>query len=259
MHAQTAENLPDSDAAAENPRGPKFSHVADRFATWGLNTPHLRDEAFIAAWRASSVPVIPLVQHKTPEVLRIEWKAYVCCWAARQALLVGGDFVECGVNYGLLSRTVASYIGLAARPDRRFFLYDTFAGIPAEQMSAREAQGLGSWHNRNNYTDDVFAIAQHRFAPFPNAVLVRGRVPDTLHEQAPERVAFLHIDMNITLPEIAAAEFFWERMPAGGVIVLDDYAYAGHEEQMLAFQGFAAARGVLVLPLPTGQGLIVKA
>lgn len=259
MCSDLAENLPSPTETPPPSRMPKFTHVADRFAIWGLNVPYARDEAFMAAFRASAVPLIPLVQHKTPEVLRIEWKAYVCCWAARQALLIEGDFVECGVNYGLLSRTMAAYIDLASHPDRTLWLYDTFQGIPAAQMSAREAKGLGTWHNRNNYTEDVLPIARHRFAPFPNARLVPGMVPDTLHEVAPARVAWLHIDMNITLPEIAAAEFFWDRLSPGGVIILDDYAYAGHEEQMLAFQDFAAARGALVLPLPTGQGLIVKA
>lgn len=256
MCSALAENLPLDDAPASTARN--FTHVADRFATWGLNVPYLQDAAFLDAFTGSSLPILPLVMHKTPEVLRIEWKAYVCCWAARQALLLDGDFVECGVNYGLLSRTVASYIDLANQPERQFWLYDTFNGIPSAQMSANEARGLGTWHNTHNYTSDVYAIAQHRFAPFPNARLVRGAVPETLAQAAPARVAWLHLDMNIVLPEIAAAEFFWDRMAPGAVIILDDYAYAGHEEQMLAFQAFAAARGQLVLPLPTGQGLIVK-
>lgn len=236
---------------------PRFSYVGARFCLWGLNVPFDGDGRFAKAWNRSISEVRDHFSAKTPEVLATDWKAYVCCWAGQQALQVEGDFVECGVNLGVLSRTVADFLDFAALP-RTFWLYDTFRGIPPEQMSATEAAGLGAWHNRHNYTEDVFDRAAQRFARFPNARLVRGRVPDTLAEQAPERVAFLHIDMNIVQPEIAAAEFFWPRLSPGGVIILDDYGFAGHEEQMIAFQDFAADRDLLVLPLPTGQGLIIK-
>ncbi len=71
-------------------------------------------------------------------------------------------------------------------------------------------------------------------------------------------MAYLSIDMNCVLPEIAAAEHFWERMPSGAVTVLDDYGWNLHEQQKAAFDAFAAKRGVSVLSLPTGQGLIFK-
>lgn len=64
--------------------------------------------------------------------------------------------------------------------------------------------------------------------------------------------------MNNTVPEIAAAETFWSRLEPGAVVVLDDYGWERHIEQKRAFDKFAAARGVTVLSLPTGQGLIIK-
>ena len=54
---------------------------------------------------------------------------------------------------------------------------------------------------------------------------------------------------------IAAAQVI---VYAGAVMVLDDYGWSRHIVQKHAFDAFAAKRGVLVLPLPTGQGLIVK-
>jgi O-methyltransferase len=65
--------------------------------------------------------------------------------------------------------------------------------------------------------------------------------------------------MNNKIPEIAAAEYFWDKLVSGAVIVLDDYAWGGyHMGQKLAFDEFAAKRGVEVLSLPCGQGLIIK-
>lgn len=47
-------------------------------------------------------------------------------------------------------------------------------------------------------------------------------------------------------------------MVSGAIVVLDDYGWSGHEEQKHAFDSFARSRGVEVLSLPTGQGLILK-
>lgn len=44
----------------------------------------------------------------------------------------------------------------------------------------------------------------------------------------------------------------------GAVVVLDDYGFRAHIVQKLALDGFAKSRGVAILPLPTGQGLIIK-
>jgi hypothetical protein len=40
--------------------------------------------------------------------------------------------------------------------------------------------------------------------------------------------------------------------------LLDDYAYHGYRQQKLGMDRFAASRGVQVLSLPTGQGLLIK-
>ena len=71
-------------------------------------------------------------------------------------------------------------------------------------------------------------------------------------------VAFLHIDMNCAYPERAALEFFWDRLSPGAIVLLDDYAYFGHDRQAEAIGSAAQALGAAVLSLPTGQGLIIK-
>jgi hypothetical protein len=64
--------------------------------------------------------------------------------------------------------------------------------------------------------------------------------------------------MNNVLPEIAAIEYFWDKLVQGGIVVLDDYGFTSHLQQKLAFDEFAKRVGVLILTLPTGQGLILK-
>jgi O-methyltransferase len=91
-----------------------------------------------------------------------------------------------------------------------------------------------------------------------NVEVIKGRVPDVLSSLAIDRVAYLHIDMNIAAPEVAAAEHFWDRLVSGAVVVLDDYGSMAHVEQKMGLDEFARARGVTILTLPTGQGLLIR-
>lgn len=64
--------------------------------------------------------------------------------------------------------------------------------------------------------------------------------------------------MNCAAPEIAAAEYFWDRMSPSAVMLLDDYGFVSYEEQKNAFDEFARKKAVEILALPTGQGVIIK-
>ena len=125
-------------------------------------------------------------------------------------------------------------------------------------MTQKESVGLGAWHNQNSYHTDVYETVREIFSNYPNVELIRGKVPDTLNDVQIDKVAYLSIDMNIAFPEIAAMMHFWDKMVVGGVVVLDDYCFGGHEEQQDVFDEFTAELGVKVLTLPTGQGLIIK-
>ena len=106
--------------------------------------------------------------------------------------------------------------------------------------------------------EDSYETVRKTFRAFENVTIVRGVVPDTLEQVKSERIAYLSLDMNAAAPEVAAAEYFWPRMVSGAVMVLDDYGWPYHEVQKRELDAFAARRGVKVLPMPTGQGLIFK-
>jgi hypothetical protein len=64
--------------------------------------------------------------------------------------------------------------------------------------------------------------------------------------------------MNVVQPEIAAAEYFWDKLVQGAVLILDDYGFPQHIHQKIAFDDFAKQRNQTILSLPTGQGIIIK-
>jgi hypothetical protein len=190
--------------------------------------------------------------------LHIEWRAWIAIWAAEQALRQPGDFVECGVNTGILAGTIADWTGFGGREDRTMWLVDTFDGLPDDQIGDDErARGLHEY-NAEYRGNDAYAVVLDKFASFPNVRIVKGRVPEALADVKAERVAYLSLDMNIALPEIAAARHFWPKLVPGGVILLDDYNWVAHVNQKRAFDALAREWDVPILGLPTGQGIIVK-
>ena len=83
-------------------------------------------------------------------------------------------------------------------------------------------------------------------------------MPDVLAQVAPEQIAFMHVDMNNADAELGALEVLFDRVSPGGTMVFDDYGWSYYRDQMVAIDAFMRARGLSVLELPTGQGLVVK-
>jgi hypothetical protein len=229
---------------------------ADHLAVWGKNIGFLRDPRFLSAYLRGINS-----GHRIGDAyglgndLGIEWRVHTCCWAGMHASRLPGDFVECGVNTGIFSLAVCEYIDFN-RTGKRFWLFDTFNGIPDSQMSEAERQ-LRSGENSRMYPE-CFDLAVRNFSAFPTAALVRGLVPETLSTVPIDKVCYLSLDMNIAAPERAAIEYFWPRLVPGGIVVLDDYAWLGYEEQKAAMDDFAASVAVEILTLPTGQGVLLK-
>jgi O-methyltransferase len=188
----------------------------------------------------------------------IHFRAYVSCWAAKYALKLDGDFVECGVGKGLLSRTICHYLDFERSP-KKLYLFDTFEGIPIEDASDKQEKKNIEFLNQTHFNSDYYEKVSQTFEKYWNVVMVRGRVPSSFKKVELDKLAYISIDMNNASAEIAAIEYLWEHLVIGGIVVLDDYAY-GPEflGQKNAWDKFAIKKGFDVLTIPTGQGLIIK-
>jgi hypothetical protein len=189
------------------------------------------------------------------------WRVHVGLWAASAAAKLPGDFVECGVNRGFLSSAIMQYLDWNTQ-DRLFFLLDTFSGLDLRYVTEEELQKGAVDKNATAiesgfYTVDIEPVRRN-FAEWKNVVIVPGAIPETLAQITSERIAFASVDMNCSPPEVAAMEHLWDRLVPGAMVVLDDYAYAGYRTQKVAMDRFARTKGVSVLSLPTGQGLLIR-
>jgi Macrocin-O-methyltransferase (TylF) len=190
-----------------------------------------------------------------------QWRVHIGLWAAFTASKLEGDFVECGVNYGFLSSAIMEFLDWNSM-NRKFYLLDTFEGIDPRYVSTEECENgvLKKSEDalRNGlYIRGIDSVTAN-FSQWKNTLIIKGSVPETLSQVETQNVSYLHLDMNCAPPEVAAINFFWERLVPGAIVLLDDYAYRGYELQKQAMDTFAKEKNVMIASLPTGQGLLIK-
>jgi hypothetical protein len=221
------------------------AYVGEGIATWLKRPAFTRDARFMAL-AAKDIEI-------SPGVGNWHWNLQTVLWAAQQARSVPGDFVELGVFRGHTTLFLAEYLDFASW-DRTWWLFDTFEGIPEDQLDPGWAQV-----NKGAYGGTFsFEEVRDRFAPFPNITVTKGRVPEVFAEVCPERIAFMHIDLNNSTAEIGALEALYDRTSPGGIIVFDDFGWSAAEAQYQAEIEWFRSRDLAIFPLPTGQGLFVK-
>ena len=192
---------------------------------------------------------------------RWHWRVHVGLWAAASAARLKGDFVECGVNRGFLSSAIMEYLDWDSL-GKHFYLLDTFRGLDERFVSSADRASGALEKNKESLTSGFYVQriedVRANFAQWKNISLIEGSIPETLPEVRAEKIAYLHLDTNCSMPEIAAMQYFWERLVAGAFVLLDDYAYHGYLSQKIAMDRFAREKAMKILSLPTGQGLLIK-
>lgn len=212
-------------------------YTGDNLFTYHRNLSFLEDEPLMSAWR----------KHASDEMEKaILWRTSILLGGVRNGLKLEGDFVECGCYKGTTVRILCDAVNFGDRA-KRYFLYDMF-----DYDAATMANGMPE------HGGQLYDTVRERFADLPNVVITRGRVPDVLEQVAPEKIAFMHLDMNSALAEVGALESLWDRMVPGAMLVLDDYGWEGYRAQKLAEDAWLEARGFHVIELPTGQGFVIK-
>ncbi|CAD5372461.1 conserved hypothetical protein [Rubrivivax sp. A210] len=211
--------------------------LGDNLFTWGRNNSLFEDGPFRAAWEGN-------IQNDADHA--IAWRRYILACAGFHCVQLEGDFVECGVYTGTGIKTVMDYLGGPAFP-KTYWGFDTFDynPVPGHKFEGQEE----GFHQK----------VQSRFAQYPQVRLIKGFIPDSFAQGCPDKVAYLHIDLNNAAGELAALEVLFDRVVPGGMVVMDDYEWAGtYRPQKQQEDPWFAARGYRIFPLPTGQGFLIK-
>ena len=151
------------------------------------------------------------------------------------------------VRTGVGIKTIVDYLGGPAFP-KTFWGYDIFEHDASMLNHAMPEHGAG-----------LYERVREKFAGYPQVRVVKGLIPAAFASGCPDRIAYLHIDLNQAPAEVASLEHLFDRMVPGGILILDDYEWSGvYRGQKLAEDIWFEARKYRVMPLPTGQGIVIK-
>jgi hypothetical protein len=213
-------------------------HFADNLLTWGRNLSMFDDAAFVRAWRDNA---------ESDADHAIVWRRYVLACAAYHCVQLDGDFVECGAYTGVGIKTVVDYLGGTAFP-KTFWGYDVFEHEPSMLNHPMPEHGTA-----------LYERVCRKFQSYPQVRLLKGLIPEVFAFGCPERISYLHIDLNQAPAEVASLDHLFDKMVPGGILILDDYEWAGvYRAQKLAEDDWFEKRRYRVIPLPTGQGILCK-
>ncbi len=238
----TIERLPKSTASVYNQDGLRTIHNHD----------FMKEASFCKAYDRGC---------RAASDYRWHWRVHIGLWAASTASKLAGDFVECGVNRGFLSSAIMEFLDWDSLK-RTFYLLDTFEGLDLRYVSDEDRERGTVEENEcllesGYYVQGVESVKSN-FSQWKNVRIIKGSIPETLNQVDTSSVAYLHLDLNCSPPEVAALNFFWDRLLPGAVVLLDDYAYQGFESQKHAMDAVAQEKRVVIASLPTGQGLLIK-
>jgi hypothetical protein len=184
----------------------------------------------------------------------IDWRTHVFLWCLENCLHLNGDFLEFGTGRGWMMSAGLEYLDWNSREGKTFWTFDRFLPYYVHPIDGQIEIFKGK---KSVYAENLESV-EEKFKKWKNLEIIKGDLPEILESQKIKSVAFLHIDLNASEPEVDSLKYIWDKIVLNGVILLDDYNALRHEFQKRAIDHLALELNFTVLSLPTGQGLIVK-
>lgn len=136
-------------------------------------------------------------------------RCYVLYTLLKQAMILGGDVVECGVYRGGTAAMMARMI-TESGTGKKLYLFDTFGGMP-------KTDAVRDWHKEGDFSDNSLAEVEAFVGMPETAVFRKGLIPDTFVGLETLQIAFAHIDVDIYRSILDSIAFIWPRLASGGV------------------------------------------
>jgi hypothetical protein len=162
---------------------------------------------------------------------------------------VVGDFAELGVYLGNSSALFAHF---AAESGRKLFLFDTFYGFDAADLTGGDAA------YRMQFADTTLAKAQKLIGHEGICRYVVGKFPESITEESKSsRYAFVSLDCDLYKPMRDGLAFFYERLSPGGMLFVHDYSSCYWDGVKSAVDEFSRQTGATPVLLPDKSGTAV--
>jgi len=153
---------------------------------------------------------------------------------------VPGAYVECGVWKGGTMMAIARTLLSLGRTDAPLYLFDTFEGMspPTCHDVSRSGRSAEELLDEDKDPENSLLWARAPLAavqaamgsvdyPVERVHYVKGRVEETLPDQAPEKIALLCLDTDWYESTLHELVHLYPRLQPGGILILDDYGWWG--------------------------------
>lgn len=163
---------------------------------------------------------------------------------------VSGSVAELGVYRGDFARYINEFF-----PDRKIYLFDTFAGFAAADIEVEQRQRFSnSQINEFANTSVEMVLAQMKFPEL--CIVKKGYFPATAH-RLEEQFAFVSIDADLYNPIYHGLEFFYPRLAKGGYIFVHDVNNLLFKGARAAIRRYCRENGISYFPLNDMGGTAV--
>lgn len=219
------------------PPGYGHSPISSDFRPWEA------DPAFLAAWAV-------VRDHTMVDQARLYelWELVGQIPSARE-----GAVLEVGAWRG----GSAALMGLrlkALGDERPLIVADTFAGVA--KAGERDPYYRGGEH-ADTSLDTVTSFLEN--LELTNFSVLAGVFPDdTAHRVSVADIVFCHIDVDVYQSARDVFEWTWSRMPAGGIVVFDDYGFLGCEGVTRFVQALSQNHDLVRVGNLNGHAVVVK-
>lgn len=203
-------------------KAPHIRHA--RVLPMASHAPWVNDTAFLDAYRA-------VREHTLIDIMRL----YELWALARQLDDLEGDFLEVGVWRGGSGCLLAM---ASQRAERRVFLADTFNGVV--KAGVHDTRYVGGEHAD---TDEQRVRVLAGQCQTDNVRVLVGMFPEVNAEHVSNRLAMLHIDVDVYASARDVLHWAAPRLVRGGVVVFDDYGFHGCEGVTRLVNEFMADTG----------------
>jgi hypothetical protein len=197
---------------------------------------------------------LPL-QSSALEVLA--WRHYIVYWSALSAAKATQgthkNLVEAGTCDGLTAYFAMKAVGDLGF-DYKCYMYDAWEAMKADDLLENEKSKSGMY----GYLE--LETTEKNLKDFSGSTIFnKGYIPDIFSmSDNPDKIIWLHVDLNAAAPTRESLEFFYDKILSGGVILFDDYGSHDHLETKRVVDSFFQTKRVNLLQLPTGQAVVFK-
>jgi O-methyltransferase len=213
------------------------------------------ERRFDAAYRRALVAT-----RNRPSPLRRRQRFHQLYLMLGSVLHLDGDIAECGCFRGLSSHLMLGRIRLAEAgfEGRGYHIFDSFEGLSAPTgedaiaESDPDRERLRMMCKPGGFAASLDTVRQG-LAEFPAVEFHPGWIPQSFAGQPDRRYRFVHLDLDLHEPTLAALEYFHSRLVPGAIVVSDDYNWPGARK---AIQTYSARRGIPFEVTPQGQVML---